>query len=59
MNPLARAPRYAVLPARAGMIPVLLLAPVIILGAPRASGDDPKAGHELMARIECSPRERG
>ena len=48
-----------VLPARAGMIPIVVSAPLPWLGAPRASGDDPTT-LTLRARVAlCSPRERG
>ena len=48
-----------VLPARAGMSPVLEAAAAYWCSAPRASGDEPSGGKMLVVLSECSPRERG
>ncbi len=60
--PAARGPvvrQQAVLPARAGMAPSRALGATWICGAPRASGDGPRALDVLDSQDACSPRERG
>ena len=47
------------LPAYAGMIPVLELQKPIPYGAPRVCGDDPKWKDKGTLSQQCSPRMRG
>ena len=46
-------------PARAGMSPVLSDTVRVALSGPRASGDEPWAANQRSIGIEWSPRERG
>src|SRR5690625_835883 len=55
-----RAPlRGAVLPARAGMVPVSRDRAVSRLGAPRTRGDGPTPGVDGLLHTQCSPHARG
>ena len=47
------------LPAQAGMILSCALPPLVVNGAPRASGDDPGRHARVIGHGECSPRKRG
>ena len=49
----------SVVPARAGVIPILSLFSQIILSGPRASGGDPDQTGRDRRHQEWSPRERG
>ena len=46
-------------PARAGMSPLLVVAPLEVTNVPRASGDEPEWYKDGNRRNLCSPRERG
>ena len=47
------------LPAYAGMIPLVWLLGNVYHGAPRVCGDDPLSGLAAIGKRACSPRMRG
>ena len=47
------------LPARAGMIPAVMIGRKVVTAAPRARGDDPEKVGLIMKFRVCSPRARG
>ena len=46
-------------PARAGMIPIPAERLSILLGKPRASGDDPPVGYRVANRLGVNPARAG
>ncbi len=48
-----------VLPAQAGVIPMLIFVAILANGAPRAGGGDPDIYTGRRVLLSCSPRRRG